>query len=84
MNITDIINSIYKLPASSLDTLINLVSEVEYPKNYHLFRKTGKTNPTSSKKESSRRYVCTEEKEITFWLGKEGDLMLPLQTLLTG
>ena len=34
MDINDIINSIYKLPQPSLDTLIASISEVEYPKNF--------------------------------------------------
>ena len=42
MNINDIINSIYRLPQTSLDTLVASISEVEYPKNFHLHRENKK------------------------------------------
>ena len=42
MDINDIINSIYKLPQPSLDTLIASISEVEYPKKFHLHRENKK------------------------------------------
>ena len=42
MDVSDIINKIYRLPQTSLDTLIDSVSEVEYPKNFHLHRENKK------------------------------------------
>lgn len=42
MDVSDIINKIYRLPQTSLDTLIGSVSEVEYPKNFHLHRENKK------------------------------------------
>ena len=42
MDVGDIINKIYRLPQTSLDTLIGSVSEVEYPKNFHLHRENKK------------------------------------------
>ena len=34
MDVSDIINKIYRLPQTSLDTLIGSVSEVEYPSQF--------------------------------------------------
>ena len=50
MNINDIINSIYRLPQTSLDTLITSISEVEYPKKFHLHREN---------KKRDRSGICT-------------------------
>lgn len=85
MTIEDIINSICQLPQISLDTLLRFVSEVEYPKNFCLFRENRKeTKSYFIKNGIVRAYACKEEKEITFWIGQEGDLVFPLQTLFTG
>ena len=85
MNINDIINSIYELPQVSLNTLIRLVSEVEYPKHFHLFLENRKgTKSYFVKKGIVRAYTHKDDKDITFWLGQEGDLIFPLQTLFAG
>ncbi len=82
MDINDIINSIYKLPQPSLDTLIASISEVEYPKKCHLHRENKKeTKSYLIKKGIVRAYAHKEDKDITFWFGQEGDLIFPLQTL---
>lgn len=82
MDINDIINSIYKLPQPSLDTLIASISEVEYPKKFHLHRENKKeTKSYFIKKGIVRAYAHKDDKEITFWFGQEGDLIFPLQTL---
>ena len=36
MDVSDIINKIYRLPQTSVDTLIGSVTEVEYPTKYNL------------------------------------------------
>lgn len=85
MNINDIINSIYRLPQTSLDTLIASISEVEYPKRFHLHRENKKeTKSYFIKKGIVRAYAHKNDKEITFWFGQEGDLIFPLQTLFAG
>lgn len=85
MNINDIINSIYRLPQTSLDTLVASISEVEYPKNFHLHRENKKeTKSYFIKKGIVRTYTHKDDKEVTFWLGQEGDLIFPLQTLFAG
>lgn len=85
MNISDIISNIYQLPQASLDTLINSISEVEYPKNFHLHRENKKeTKSYFIKKGIVRAYSHKDDKEVTFWFGQEGDLIFPLQTLFAG
>lgn len=85
MNIKDIINSIYELPEPSLNTLTEFVIEVEYPKNFQLFREKRKeTKCYFIKKGVVRSYTYKDNKEVTFWLGQEGDLIFPLQTLFMG
>lgn len=85
MNIKDIINSIYKLPETSLNVLTGLIVEVEYPKNFQLFRENKKGNKCYFiKKGIARSYAYKDNKEVTFWLGQEGDLIFPLQTLFMG
>lgn len=85
MKINDIINSIYQLPKTSLNTLIASISEVEYPKKFHLHRENKKeTKSYFIKKGIARAYAQKGEKEVTFWFGQEGDLIFPLQTLFAG
>lgn len=85
MNINDIINNIYRLSQTSLDTLIASISEVEYPKNFHLHWENKKgTKSYFIKKGIVRAYTHKDDKEVTFWLGQEGDLIFPLQTLFAG
>ena len=85
MNINDIINSIYRLPQASLDTLISSISEVEYPKNFHLHRENKKETKSYFIKEGIvRAYTHKDDKEVTFWFGQAGDLIFPLQTLFAG
>ena len=82
MNINDIINNVYRLPQTSLDTLVASISKVEYPKNFHLHRENKKeTKSYFIKKGIVRAYTHKDNKEVTFWFGQEGDLILPLQTL---
>ena len=85
MNINDIINSIYKLPPTSLDTLTASISEMEYPKNFHLHRENKKeTKSYFIKKGIVRAYTHKDDKEVTFWFGQEGDIIFPLHTLFAG
>ena len=85
MNIHDIIKSIYKLPLASLETLTRSVSEVGYPKCFHLFRENRKEAKSYFIKEGIvRAYANKKEKEVTFWFGHEGDAIFPLQTLFAG
>lgn len=85
MNINNIINSIYRLPQESHDRLVSFISEIEYPKHFHLFRENRKgTKSYFVKQGIVRAYTYKEDKEVTFWLGQEGELIFPLQTLFAG
>ena len=85
MKINDIINNIYRLPQDSLDRFACLVTEVEYPKRFLLFKQGRKETRTYAvKKGITRAYAYKDDKEVTFWLGKEGDWVFPMQSLLAG
>lgn len=85
MDIKDIVDNISRLPLSSLNALTAAVTEIVYPKNFHLFHESKKGSKSYFIKEGLvRAYVCTKEKEATIWFGKEGDLVFPLQTLFAG
>lgn len=85
MDIKDIINCIYELPESSLGLFASSVSEVEYPKGFHLFREGRKgTKVYFIRQGIMRAYSYLGDKEVTFYFGMEGDIMFPLQTLFAG
>ncbi|HIS34103.1 MAG TPA: Crp/Fnr family transcriptional regulator [Candidatus Avirikenella pullistercoris] len=81
MNIHEIINRIYPMPATSVDKLKKHLSEITYPKNHHILE-TGKieTNIFFIKKGIARAYIPTDGKEVTFWIGKEGDTIVSLKS----
>ena len=82
MNTEEIIDGIYLLPQTSKDMLPASVSEVEYPKGFRLLcedRKGAKSY--FIRKGIVRSYARKQAKEVTFWFGKEGDIISPLQTL---
>ena len=82
MNTEEIIDGIYLLPQTSKDMLPASVSEVEYPKGFRLLcedRKGAKSY--FIRKGIVRSYAHKQAKKVTFWFGKEGDIIFPLQTL---
>lgn len=82
MDISEITDSIYALPEHSKARLMSLVSEVEYPKRYCLFRENIKGSRSYFIKHGLvRAYTIKEGKEITYWFGKDGDPVFPLQTI---
>lgn len=82
MNINDIIDKTYKLPQSSKDAFLEDAEEVMYPKGFHLFRAERKSSKFFLIQEGMiRAYTNHSDKEVTFWFGKEGDTIFPLQTL---
>ena len=85
MEITEIINRIYPLPKASLDAFIHCVSEEEYPKRFLLFREGRKEKKSYFIKQGfARAYTLKDDKEVTFWFGREGDTMLSFPTLFNG
>ena len=82
MDINDIIDSIYKLPDASKEALLSDAPEVAYPKGFHLFRANHKNSKFYlMKKGMLHAYTHQSDKKVTFWFGKEGDAIFPLQTL---
>ena len=82
MDINDIIDSIYKLPDASKEALLSDAPEVAYPKGFHLFRANHKNSKFYlMKKGMLHAYTYQSDKKVTFWFGKEGDAIFPLQTL---
>ena len=85
MEIKDIINRIYPLPPDSLHAILSSVSEVEYPKHFHLFRENRcGTKSYCIRKGLVRAYAYKGDKEITVWFGKEGSIIFPMPSLLAG
>lgn len=82
MDIQTILDRIYKLPQNSKAVLLSYISEISYPKGYHLFRENRKgTNSYFIKRGIVRSYAYKEDKEVTFRLASEGEGIFPLQTL---
>lgn len=82
MNIYDIIDNTYKLPQASKEAFLKDASEVIYPKGFHLFWANRKNSKFYLiQKGMIRAYTNHSDKEVTFWFGKEGDAIFPMQTL---
>lgn len=82
MEITDIINRIYRLPQPSLDVFVRSVAEVEYPKKFRLFQQGRKEKKAYFIKQGfARAYTEKDGKEVTFWFGAEGDALVSFPTL---
>lgn len=73
MDIREIISLKYVLPDVSMEKLNQCLSEVSYPKGFHILE-TGKVekNIFFLKRGIVRAYTLIGGKEITFWIGKEG------------
>jgi CRP-like cAMP-binding protein len=81
MNIDNILDQIFKIPEHSKSILKNLISEVEFPKD-SIIIKAGKVEKTVYfiKKGIVRAFVPQENQDLTFWFGKEGDVVLPMKS----
>lgn len=85
MDIEQILSNIYKMPPSSLKAMVSCVDEVEYPKHTFLFNEGHKAHICYFIKSGIiRAYSRMDDKEITFWIGIEGDTVLPLPMLISG
>lgn len=81
MNINTILDQIFILPGDSKSVLKNLISEVEFPKD-SIIIKARKVEKTIYfiKKGIVRAFVPQENQDLTFWFGKEGDVVLPMKS----
>lgn len=85
MDIKEILDSIHWLPTDSYEKVLEYVTEVECPKGTHLYREHRRGERIFFIKQGlARAYARKDGKEVTFWLGKEGDILFPLQTMQTG
>ncbi|GAA5088666.1 Crp/Fnr family transcriptional regulator [Chryseobacterium ginsengisoli] len=81
MNINKILDNIYPLPENSRANLEKHITEVSHPKNFCLME-ADKIVPYIYfiKKGIVRAYASTEEKDITFWFGNEGEPVVSMKS----
>lgn len=80
MDIQQIINQRYTMPATSLNKLRQCLTEVSYPKGFRVLE-SGKVekNIFFIKQGIVRAYTSVDGKEITFWVGKEGATLVSMK-----
>ncbi len=81
MNIDEIIDKIYPIPDFSRDNLKKHITEVSYSKGSYLMQ-AQKIVPYIYfvKKGIVRAYASTEDNDITFWFGSEGDTVISMKS----
>ncbi len=81
MNIDQILDNIYPLPAASKQLLKKKIVQVSYPKG-HILLRAGKveTSIYFIKKGIVRIYTNTPDNEITFLFCKEGDTIVSMKS----
>ena len=81
MEIKTILDSIYELPDSSGRSIIEVITEIAYPKGYRLLNadKTER-NIYFIRKGIVRAFIDSSDDEITFWFGKEGDTVVSMRS----
>ncbi len=85
MDIQVIFDGIHQLPTGTFEKVLEYVTEIEYPKGTHLYKEHRRGERIFFIKQGlARAYTRKNGKEITFWFGKEGDILFPLQTMQTG
>lgn len=81
MNLEEILHLTSPLPNQSLEKLVEIVKEVKFPKNHLLIRADRIENKIYLvKKGILRAYASTENHDITFWFGKEGDAVISMNS----
>lgn len=82
MTINDYINRISTLPISSEHLLLTVFREIRLPKGYHILQEHSKTYKAYVIKEGiAHAYSMKNGKAATFWIGYEGDVIYPGQSL---
>ncbi len=81
MSIDTIVDSIYKLPAASRQSLTGVITEVTYPKGHRLLSADKvERNIYFVKTGIVRAYTHSSDDEVTFWFGKEGDTVVSMRS----
>lgn len=83
MNLTSILTEIYPLSPQAIDKISQACSEIIIKKNKILFKEnTNSNNIYFIKKGMVRAFVHTPEKEVTFWFGSEGNVVLSMNNFV--
>lgn len=81
MELNQIIDNIYPLSARAKGLIKASIIEVSLPKGHILFKANRiETHIYFIKKGIARAYAYSEDKQITFWFGKEGDPIVSMQS----
>lgn len=81
MNLDQILDSVYPLPQQSKDAMKPHIREVQLPKGHLLFEAGRIVNTIYLvKKGMVRAYSDTENNQVTFWFGKEGDIVICMKS----
>lgn len=83
MNLETIISSVYTMSESAVSTLVSETDIVVLPKGYILSSAGMRDNYLYFVKRGIvRAYTIYEDKEITFWFGREGDIVCSIRNFV--
>ncbi|WP_115817499.1 Crp/Fnr family transcriptional regulator [Winogradskyella eximia] len=81
MELNQIIDTIYPLTAKSKNLIKESIIETKFPKGHILFKANKiETSIYFIKKGIARAYAYSDDNQITFWFGKEGDPIVSMQS----
>lgn len=85
MEIDEILERFHPLPEQSRAALKACISQVRYPKGHMLIR-AGRVEKTLYFIRSGivRAYSDAERGDVTFWFGKEGDVVISMKSYVSG
>lgn len=84
MTLKEIINNIHPLPEESLSRLTACITEIEVPKGCQILE-AGKTERSVFflKKGTVRAYLTKNGRDITFWIGIEGSVVISMKSYVS-
>jgi CRP-like cAMP-binding protein len=84
MDINEIINSIYRMPESSIDEMKKYLRVVSFPKGHHLLE-AGRLEPNVYfiNRGIACAYIHREGRKLTFWIGREGATIMSLKSYVS-
>ncbi|WP_027421401.1 Crp/Fnr family transcriptional regulator [Crocinitomix catalasitica] len=81
MDLDQIIDHIYPLPTASKNAIKESIIETKYPKGHILFKVNKvETSIYFIKKGIARAYAYSDDNQITFWFGQEGDPVVSMKS----
>nr|WP_321225504.1 Crp/Fnr family transcriptional regulator [uncultured Psychroserpens sp.] len=81
MELNQIIDTIYPLTTTSKNLIKESIIETKFPKGHILFKANKiETSIYFIKKGIARAYAYSDDNQITFWFGKEGDPIVSMQS----